>query len=180
MRTPSSPPFQALALIGRGFPPHLLSVSIALPSGSSSLSVASATGSGSALNAEHEIAQRARRLAARPREPRRDRPAERRVLAEMRRLESEHLAAFAHRRLDFGELRAAARGDHELGGLVGHDAVVAARIEHLAFERLAVEILGAAAAHSQRALRSSRIAHRFGQLLERRIHCVVPHHPRIS
>jgi len=82
--------------------------------------------------------------------------------------------------LDFGELRAAARGDHEFRGLVGHDAVVAARIEHLAFERLAVEILGAAAAHSQRALRSSRIAHRFGQLLERRIHCVVPHHPRIS
>jgi len=34
----------------------------------------------------------------------------------MRRLEGEHLAAFAHRRLDFRESRTATRGDHQLRG----------------------------------------------------------------
>ncbi len=85
----------------------------------------------------------------------------------MRRLEGEHLAAFAHRRLDFREPRAATRGDHQLRGLVGDDAAVAAGIEHLAFERLAVKILGAAAAQAQRAPGAARRAYRLGQLLER-------------
>src|SRR5436305_11085394 len=53
----------------------------------------------------------------------------------MRRLEGEHLPAFAHCRLGGGEPCAAARGDHELRGLVGNDAAVAARIENLALDR---------------------------------------------
>src|SRR6267143_1959190 len=63
----------------------------------------------------------------------------------MRRLESEHLAVLAHRSFDFVELRAAARGDHQLRGLVGDDARVSAGVEHFPFERLAVEVLAAVA-----------------------------------
>ena len=134
-------------------------------------------------HAEHEITQRARRLAARPRKPRRDHAAERRTrakLSEMRRLESEHLAVLAHCSLDIGEPRAAAGGDHELRGLVGNDAAVAARIENLAFESVAVEVLGAAAAQAQRALRATRRAYRFGQLLEHRVHCVGQYHRSLN
>jgi len=85
----------------------------------------------------------------------------------MRRLESEHLAALAHRRLDLREPGAATRGDHELRGLVRDDAAVAAGIEHLSIECLAVKILGAAATEAQRAPGAARRAYGLGQLLER-------------
>jgi len=68
------------------------------------------------------------------------------------RLEGEHLAALAHCGFDFCERRAATRRDDELRGLVGDDAGIAASVEHFAFERLAVEVLGAAAAQAQRRL----------------------------
>ncbi|ABA49505.1 hypothetical protein BURPS1710b_3344 [Burkholderia pseudomallei 1710b] len=102
-------------------------------------------------HAEHEIARRARRRAARAGEARRHRAAERRDAPEMRRLERQHLAALGERRLELGERRARARGDDELGRVVRHDAVMRARIEDFPVERLAVPVLRAAAAYAQRA-----------------------------
>src|SRR5213592_2454507 len=88
----------------------------------------------------------------------------------MRRLESEHLAALANGRLDLSESCAAAGGDHQLRGLVGDDAIVAARIVNLAFERLAVEVLGAAAAQSELSLRRCRGADLLRPVAQDRFH----------
>ena len=86
--------------------------------------------------------------------------------AEGRRLEGQELASRRQRRFDFGQRRAAARGDDQFGRLVADDAAVAARIEHLARQRAAVEVLAAAAADAQRL---SRLAARMrsAKLLDR-------------
>jgi hypothetical protein len=64
----------------------------------------------------------------------------------VRWLECQHLVAFRERGFDLDERCAGARRDDELGRIVGDDAAVRARIEDLAFQRLAVPVLGAAAA----------------------------------
>src|SRR5690606_18491653 len=53
--------------------------------------------------------------------------------------------------LELAERGSAARGEDELRRLVGHDAGVAAGVEDLALGRVAIEVLGAAAPHAQRA-----------------------------
>jgi hypothetical protein len=50
--------------------------------------------------------------------------------------------------------------------IVGDDAGMAAGVEDVALERLAVEILGAAAAQPQRRVALRRGAHHFGESLD--------------
>jgi hypothetical protein len=64
----------------------------------------------------------------------------------MRRLEGEHLTVLGERRFKLRERRAATRRHDQLGRLVGHQAGVAARVEDLARQRAAIEILAAAPA----------------------------------
>ena len=74
----------------------------------------------------------------------------------MRRLEGEHLALASERLLDLDQRRAAARGDHQLGGIVVDDAAMRSRVETFADEFLTIEILGAAADDAQRRMRRGR------------------------
>src|SRR5439155_19513229 len=60
------------------------------------------------------------------------------------------LSFFLHHFHSRGELRAATRGEHELARLVVDDAGVGARVEQLAARLVAVEVLAAAAAETQR------------------------------
>jgi hypothetical protein len=69
------------------------------------------------LHAEHEIAHGADAGSARPREASGDHSADGGAGAEGRRLEGQHLSSRRQRRLDVGQRRAAARGDHQLGRL---------------------------------------------------------------
>jgi hypothetical protein len=68
----------------------------------------------------------------------------------VRRLAGEELSPCRQRRLQFGQRRAAARGDHQFGRLVVDDAGMAAGVEQLARQRPAVKILAAAATNAQR------------------------------
>ena len=68
--------------------------------------------------------------------------------------EKQALPVVAQAFLELGKRSAATGGDDELGGFIGHDAGVATRVEDLSLERVAVEILGAAAAQAQRLLPS--------------------------
>src|SRR5687767_4508928 len=115
------------------------------------------------LHAEHKVAQRAGACAAGAREASRDAAAERGGGAEMRRLERQALAVRLQCALKLGERRAAARRHDQLGRLVIDDAGVAARVEHLAARRVAVEILGAAAAQAQGAAERRSFANRLGE-----------------
>src|SRR5262249_53089527 len=104
------------------------------------------------LHAENEVAQRPGRRAARPREAGGDAAAKRRLRPEVRRLEWQALMMTCEFVFDILEKRPATRGHDELGGLVVRDSGVGARVEELAARSVAVEVLAAAAAQSQRRL----------------------------
>ena len=75
------------------------------------------------------------------------------AVSEMRRLKRQHLPACGQRRLDFCQWCARARGEHQFGGVVGHNAAVCARVQHIGIFRLrlfAVKIFCAAALDDQR------------------------------
>ena len=113
-------------------------------------------------HAEDEVAHRAAVGPARPGEAGGDAPAKGRrrgvTRIETRRLERQHLSGRARCLLDVVERRPGACGHHKLGRIVVDDAGVAARVEHVARDRLAVEILGAAAPDPQRCFRRRRRA----------------------
>ena len=73
-----------------------------------------------------------------------------RRLAERGWLEGERLSLLRERRPHFGERGAAARGEHELGGLVGDDAPVRGDVEALRLGDAPQEVLGAAAGDRER------------------------------
>src|SRR5262249_13538350 len=86
-------------------------------------------------------------LTARARDTRGDTAAERRLRAEMRRLEGEHLVVPGEGRFDFRKRSACTRGDDQFRGIVSDDAAVSARIEDLTLQRLAVPVFRAVAAN---------------------------------
>ena len=88
----------------------------------------------------------------------------------MRRLEGQHLAALGQQRLDLGESRAAACGDHQFGRFVGHDAGIAAGVDDIAGQRLPIEVLGAAATQPDRPGVGCGRTHLILQLLEFSVH----------
>src|SRR5690349_10055572 len=85
----------------------------------------------------------------------------------MRRLERQALAALGESLLDLGECGAAARRHHELARLVIDDAGIGACIDDFAARRVAVEVLAAAAAQSQREPSIGGVADPVAESLER-------------
>ncbi|CAM2144652.1 hypothetical protein PT2222_160115 [Paraburkholderia tropica] len=112
--------------------------------------------------AQHEVARRACRSTPGPGEARGNAAAERGLGAEVGRLERQHLAARRQCLFDLQQRRARARRDHQFGGIVGDDPAVRARVEHLAFERLAIPVFRAAAANTQRLAVGGRRANALG------------------
>ena len=83
----------------------------------------------------------------------RHRAADGRAVSEVRRLKRQHLPACGQRRFDFCQRRAGTRGDHQFGGVVGHNAAVRARVQHIGIFRprlFTVKIFCAAALDNQR------------------------------
>jgi hypothetical protein len=64
-------------------------------------------------------------------------------------LKSQGLAVFGQLRFQLSQRRARAHGDDQLAGLVADDAAQGTHIQHLALQRLAVKILGAAPTDAQ-------------------------------
>ncbi len=93
---------------------------------------------------EHEVAHGPHGTAAWPGKPGGHRAAEGRAVAEIGRLERQQLIAFCERCFNVGQWRAAAGGDDQFRRVIGDDATVVARVQHVAHALLAVPRLGAA------------------------------------
>src|SRR5581483_3131104 len=78
----------------------------------------------------------------------------------------EHLPVLCEGAFDLEKRRSGARGQHELGGLVIDDSGARARVQNLAAQLAAVEILAAAAADAQRPRGRGRAADRLGELMD--------------
>jgi len=120
------------------------------------------------LYAEHEIAQRAGAGAPRAGQAGRDAAADRGPGAEVGRLEGETLAVRLEPFFQFRKRSAAASRHHQLGRLIRDDAAIAASIEDLAAQRIAVEVLGAAAAQAQRPMARGGLADAVGKRLDQK------------
>src|SRR5581483_11815158 len=92
--------------------------------------------------AEHEVAGAAGVRAARPGKAAGDRAAERRLRAEMRRLEGQHLVMRRERGFEIAQRGAGAGGYHELRRLMVDDAAVAGDGKRFPPRRAAVKTLG--------------------------------------
>src|SRR6185369_6422025 len=116
---------------------------------------------------KHEIAHAAvaRTVcrAARTSEPRSNTSAQGCSASEMRRLERKHLAALGQRALQLRQRSSSTRRDDRLTGLVCNHTRVAARIENGTGGGIAVEILRATGANSQRSPLRRSLAHRLAQ-----------------
>ena len=96
-------------------------------------------------HAQHEVPDCAGVGAARSRLGGSHRAAESVGVPEAGRFEGEHLGALFERRLDLAQGGSAARGDHELGGLVADDAAVSADVQRAGLGRAPEKSLAAAA-----------------------------------
>ena len=121
---------------------------------------------GEKARAQHEVARRASVHAPRAGQAGGDHPAERGIAAEGRRLEGQELVTLGERAFELGQWRAAARRDDQFRGLVVDDAAPGSELEHLALERLAVEVLAARAPQAQRAAHLGGGAHALGKVCE--------------
>lgn len=68
-------------------------------------------------------------------------------------LRRQALAFFGQYGLQIGQRRTGARRHHQFTGLIAHDAVEWAGVQHLAVQRKAVKVLGAPAADAQGSVR---------------------------
>ena len=78
-----------------------------------------------------------------------------RTRAEVRRLKRQALAFFGKRCFQFGQRRSATGRDHQLAGLVAHDATVGTRIEHITRQALTPKVFTPAAAQAHSAPKGS-------------------------
>ena len=102
------------------------------------------------LRTQHKILYRPRLRAARPGQTGRHTAAHGGMGAEKRRLKRQHLPAFVQGCGNIGQARAAAGGEHQLGGVIIHNTGVITGVQHGIEGRLfAVKILAAAAAYAQ-------------------------------
>ncbi|MCY1512942.1 hypothetical protein D9M68_474220 [compost metagenome] len=123
--------------------------------------------------AEHVVAHRAHAGTRRAAEAGGDHAADGSAICKAQRLERQALALFSKRGLELGQRRAGTHGDDQFAGFVARDASERAQVEQLeqlAIRRLAVEVLGAAAAQAQRRGIGRGGAHALDDLLEGGVH----------
>jgi hypothetical protein len=88
----------------------------------------------------------------------------------MRWLKRQALAFFGQGGFQLGQRRAAPGRDHQLAGLVAHDALVSPGVQHLAREALAPKIFAATTAQAQSAAIRSGLAHGVDEGIELSFH----------
>ena len=121
-------------------------------------------------NAQHKVAHRAHAGTRCARQARSHHAAYGGCVAKVGGLKSQALAFLGQQVFDFSQRCSCTHSHHQFAGLIADHALVGARVEHFALQRLAVKIFATAAANAHRRFGESGSANALREVVECGLH----------